>query len=88
MYNLDVSGHIVFSGEFLETERTRVNFDIALVGGDIVATEVANVCIDARAYFTAICMFALFGTVITHRALALTLNDGVARGIQFGFGRW
>lgn len=66
MYDFNVGGHVVFSGELFETEGTGINFDIALVGGDIVTAEIADVCVDTRADFAAIRMFTLFGTVVAY----------------------
>lgn len=88
MYDLNVGGHIVFSRELLETEGTGIHFDITFVGGYIVAAEVANVRVDARADFAAVGMFTLFGTVVTDRTLRFAIDNGITRCIQFGFLRW
>lgn len=78
-------GHIVFSRELFKAEWTGIHFDIAFVGGYIVATEIAYMCVNTGADFAAVRMFTLFGTIITHRTFAFTFNYGITRRIQFGF---
>lgn len=88
MYDFNMRRHIILSCKLFETERTGIDLDITLVGGDIVTTEIAYVGIDARANLTTVRVFTLFGTVITYGALTFALNNGITRCIQFGFGWW
>lgn len=74
MYDFHVGDHIVFSGEFFTADRTGVVLDVRLVRGDVVPTEVADVCVRAMTYGAAINV-ALLHAKVSHRALrALVLN--------------
>lgn len=45
VYYFHVRDHVVLARELLETNRTRIVFYVRLVGGNVVATKVAYVCV-------------------------------------------
>jgi len=50
MYDLDMGDHVVLPGEFFVADRTGVVLDVRLVRGDVVPTEVTDVCVRAMAH--------------------------------------